>query len=156
MMAPSIESLRNDLRAMVRAYDRFQEGRGATPQRLILEHGREFAAVPRPKNFRPRKPKNCFGNAFSLALEGRAEYCEGFASSASGITTAFAHAWACTVDGTLVETTLREPENYAYLGIRFPPEIFRQLVDRRCREPDFGCWGFLMEPFARELLGELN
>ena len=60
------------------------ENRGTEGERLVLEYGRPFVGIARPKGYRRRwMVKQCFRNAGILADTGRGTYCEGFVDSAS-------------------------------------------------------------------------
>jgi hypothetical protein len=149
--------LRAELQAQIDAADRIGDSKRADAERLVLAHGREFVGVRRPKGFRLMRAKACHSNAWRLALEGRGDLVEGFSMCRSGgLAYPFHHSWVCLDDGSLVEPTLKDPEGHLYLGIRFRPELFQELMMALDDNPDFGFWGFLREPFVRQQLGDRN
>ncbi len=52
---------------------------GVTIEPYVIEHGRPFTGVRRPKGYRQRAAKQCFRNAAMLAVDGRGTYVEGYA-----------------------------------------------------------------------------
>lgn len=59
-----------DLKDMLRAF----QGKGwsaRSAMRAVINHGRPYVGVKRPKGNRKRKVKYCFHNAAMLAIEGR-------------------------------------------------------------------------------------
>jgi hypothetical protein len=120
-----------------------------TAERLVLSKGREFFGIKRPKGFRLMASKQCFRNAFILASEERGCYCEGFAASLTdGIR--FRHAWVSRGDGAAIDVTLRNPEEYVYLGLQFSQKSFLTLANA-----GYGKCGFLRPPLDEALLRRL-
>jgi hypothetical protein len=111
-----------DLKDMLRAF----QGKGwsaRSAMRAVINHGRPYVGVKRPKGYRKRKAKYCFHNAAMLAIEGRGTYVEGFASFLDGMP--IHHAWV-TLDGVHaidVTWTWRDPADCSYFGIAFPTQI---------------------------------
>jgi len=106
--------------------------------RYVLQHGSWFKPQPLPKGFRRRAAKNCYGNAGSLVLEGRAPfYVEGFAVDASGFSVQ--HAWAATEDRAVIDATWPEPEACHYFGVAFTLQQFSALMLDRAR------WGLFAD-----------
>ena len=96
--------------------------------RLILQYGRPFFGIKRPKNYRPRAPKACFLNAFNLAMEERGTYCEGVSV---GKSLGFHHAWI-TLDGEhAIDVTLPDAQDHSYFGIAFRGSQFNRLATSR-------------------------
>ena len=97
----------------------------------VLEHGRPFIGMKRPKNYRPRAIKECFSNAGNLACEERGVYVEGFVivPNLGGLTH---HAWI-TIDGIYaIDVTLRSHiPDCLYFGIPFSLEVLRQAISLR-------------------------
>ena len=63
----------------------------------VLEHGRPYVGISRPKGYRKLKDKKCFYNAGKLALANRGTYVEGFTGFGSALFPIH-HAWL-TLDG---------------------------------------------------------
>ena len=102
----------------------------------VLEFGRIFTPINRPKGFRLRKAKQCFANAGDYATRDDPKlgnYVEGFTASKSQ--TPFHHAWL-TLDGeTAIDVTLPDASDYTYFGIEFPTVLLRHWITQR------GYWG---------------
>jgi len=95
----------------------------------VLDHGRPFVGVGRPKGFRKRADRQCFYNAWSSAIRGGGEYVEGYALPNNDWGTPVHHAWI-TLDGVhAIDQTWRVP-GQAYIGIQFP----RKIASRYCIE----------------------
>jgi hypothetical protein len=93
--------------------------------KLLIGGGHEFIPVRRPKGYRKRKDKECFGNAVDLALDERGKYVEGFAMTDLGL--AVHHAWV-TLDGVhAIETTWHEPGLF-YFGIEYDNKAVARRV----------------------------
>jgi hypothetical protein len=120
----------------------------AEQMRAVIEHGRPYVGISRPKGYRKRKARACFWNAADLALNERGTYVEGYAQSpASGELLIIHHAWL-TLDGVhAIDVTWDVPADCRYLGIPFPNEIVRRYsLDGRDRVP------LLSSAALRELL----
>jgi hypothetical protein len=89
-------------------------------------------------------------NALILASEELGDYCEGFAASLQPGGTPFFHAWVSRGDGAAIDVTLRNPEEYVYLGIQFSRKSFLTLANA-----GHGKWGFLRPPLDERLLRQL-
>jgi hypothetical protein len=88
----------------------------------VVDHGRHYVGISRPKGYRKRKARQCFWNAADLALTDRGTYVEGYASSPTGGGPTH-HAWV-TLDGVhAVDVTWNAPADCHYVGIAFPKEI---------------------------------
>jgi len=113
--------------------------------RFVLEHGRYYVAVERPKGFRRQlRPKQCFANATRTSQQKiEASYVEGFALKTGR--SPFQHAWV-TLDGLhAIDQTLQRPERFLYFGIPFTAEIVSKVTYTR------GHFG-LLDPFEPELV----
>jgi hypothetical protein len=96
------------------------------PERLVLEYGRPFAGIPRPKGYRQRRQKECFANSQRVAFQDRGTYCEGFVLSPRG--SCFHHGWI-TLDGTnAIDITLRDNIGCKYFGIPFAEPALKKLI----------------------------
>lgn len=128
----------------------------ATLQRFVLKHGQAFFGVKRPRGKRRRTAKQCFRNAALLTMERPSlyTYYEGYAMD-NNIEFPFLHAWNVNIEtNEVVDLTLRNPENYQYLGIEFSEEIVaRELVKNQV----YGLLdiGILNVPLLREIDDEL-
>ena len=90
-------------------------------ERFVLKHGVEFRGVKRPKGVRKRKMKECFKNStYGLWEKYEWDYYEGYAMN-KRIAFPFLHAWNVK-DGVLIDTTLVDPEEYEYIGVKFTQE----------------------------------
>jgi hypothetical protein len=90
----------------------------AEARRDLIERGKFFEPIKRPKGYRKRADKACFTNAALLACDGRGTYVEGLACSSSSPGLAVHHAWI-TLDGVhAIETTWQEP-GASYFGVAF-------------------------------------
>jgi hypothetical protein len=95
-------------------------------EKLVLEYGRPFVGIGRPKGYRRQwMVKQCFRNAGILADTGRGTYCEGFALIEHRFLVH--HAWI-TLDGkTAIDVTLPDAPKYRYFGIPFSDPAFARL-----------------------------
>ena len=126
-----MQSLRNILSEQVAAWARF--GFPALLERFVLKHGVEFQGQPRPKGVRKQAMKQCFRNAAQLVWEESMEYYEGYAMG-SDIAFPFLHAWNVR-KGKVIDTTLKDPTKYQYLGLRFTA---RQLIGEQVKHNVYG------------------
>jgi hypothetical protein len=112
-------------------------------ERLVLEYGRPFNGIPRPKGYRQRSQKRCFANAQILADTDRGIYCEGFAiAPESG--PAFQHGWI-TLDGAnAIDVTLQAAHEVKYFGIPFEHEPLKKLIRKITTEEK--AWVPLLSP----------
>jgi len=138
-----VEVMKRRLRLKIR------DGFECTAERLVLSKGREFLSIKRPKGFRLMASKQCFRNAFILASEERGYYCEGFTASLKD-SSEFHHAWVSKGDGAAIDVTLRNPEEYVYLGLQFSRKSFLTLTNA-----GYGEWGLLRPPLDEALLTQL-
>jgi hypothetical protein len=118
--------------AMLAAYERHRGaiGTDAEADKLIFQYGRPFTGIKRPKGYRDRAQKKCFGNAVNLATAKRGIYCEGFAVNVRS-SSIFHHAWV-TCDGEhAIDVTLPDAQNYLYFGIAFPSPQFNEVLRQR-------------------------
>jgi hypothetical protein len=114
-------------------------------KRILLEHGRPFAGIARPKGYRRQWAlKSCYRNAAELAIRGRGTYVEGLATLSHDSTLLLPHAWI-TVDGMdAIDQTWPRGENYEYFGIPFATETLARLLASR------KYYGPLLEPSIEE------
>jgi hypothetical protein len=97
---------------------------------MVLEHGRVFTGIERPKGYRQWAMKQCFRNAATLALRDKGCYVEGFAISSSG-SIYIHHAWI-TLDGVhSVDVTWRDAPSCHYFGIEFNKRFLASWFSKR-------------------------
>jgi hypothetical protein len=137
------------IRAVVRRGDAVRIG---VPEidKAIVKYGRPFIGIKRPKGYRQRKRKECFRNAFLLALDGRGIYVEGFAN-VTGTNFVFCHGWN-TLDGAhAIDATLPNAPEHHYLGVPFSPEVLARWIIKLGYQPPFFSWKCPIE-LMREIL----
>jgi len=98
-------------------------------ERFILDHGKDFRGVKRPKGIRKRTNKMCYRNAAQLSLERGFPYVEGFAVHNDLI--AVFHAWCINDEQEVVDNTWRYPECSLYRGVVIPREILLREISAR-------------------------
>jgi hypothetical protein len=121
-----VEGLRH-LAATAPSEGRFAGYTGVTIEPYVIEHGRPFTGIKRPKGYRRRAEKQCFHNAAMLAIEGKGTYVEGYAvSPTSGIL--IHHAWVTADDARAIDVTWTDPEQAAYFGVPIPNIVLAKLL----------------------------
>lgn len=104
-------------------------GQPALLERIVAKHGVPFTGAARPKGYRRQAQKMCFRNSALLCVNKGLDYYEGFALHRERPWFPFLHAWNVDAAGRFVDVTLLNPEEYDYLGIRFPLEtLCRELL----------------------------
>jgi len=94
---------------------------------FILKKGRSMGDMsPFPNGAKKGEIKNCFKNAFELALETGWTYCEGYAFS---VVLPLAHAWVLDEQGRVIDPTWREGKDY--YGVEIPLQYATKTVLRR-------------------------
>lgn len=121
---------------------------------MSRDAAREFTPGPLPEGVTRLRPGECIGNSVETAVEHwpDLDYAEGLAKSSLGYW--YKHAWNVAEDGTVADTTWREP-GLRYVGRVVPlREVTRQAQDRRAYwymdeqsfpwvpegEAGIGCW----------------
>src|SRR5262245_12210702 len=100
----------------------------------LAKRGRYFTPAKRPKGFRLRKVKHCYANAARIAMNGRAEYVEGYAVSPD-TGSLIHHAWLTTNGSNAIEVTWRDPGT-RYFGVVYgSKELAKAMLDRNAFEP---------------------
>ncbi len=123
---------------------------GELGERAVLELGRPFTGVVRPKGYRRGTPGQCFRKAWRLAYDRRGTYVEGFALTKSGLLDH--HAWI-TLDGfNALDVTWPDPRGSFYFGIPFSLTV---LGKWSVRKKHFGFLNLPDKPFD-ELLQDLR
>jgi hypothetical protein len=115
---------------------------GVDTEHLVLQYGRSFNGIPRPKGYRhQRAQKKCFANSQILDFEDRGNYCKGLLIAPSG-GSAVRHG-CITLDGTgAIDVTLRNAHEIKYFGIAFgeqTPLMMKIVLER-------GFWSPLLSP----------
>ena len=101
---------------------------------LVLEYGRQFVGIARPKGYRQWTRKQCFRNADILADRGQGTYCEGFVLAPPDYFMLIHHAWI-TLDGkSAIDPTLPNAPECRYFGIPLSGPIFERLRHVLCLE----------------------
>src|SRR5262245_22007202 len=93
-------------------------------ERFVLEHGKDFKGVKRPKGIRKGPNKQCYMNAALLAFERGLHYVEGIAIPEGLIP--MHHAWCANDAGEAIDPTWRYPEKAEYRGVVISPAILRR------------------------------
>lgn len=97
-------------------------GYPALLERFILKYGEEFRGSKRPKGVRKWAMKECFRNTSHRLLRvPHSDYYEGYAMS-DEFQFPFLHAWNIE-EGRVVDLTLKDPEKYQYLGMKFSEKV---------------------------------
>ena len=102
-------------------------GRRMPMEAFVLKHGTDFVGTKRPKGIKAGEPKMCFKNAAHRAFHLDEEYYEGYALNTDMPIIPIHHAWTVK-DGKVIDVTLRNPEKYEYIGVRFPVKILTQQL----------------------------
>ena len=135
-MATQIDSVGRYLDFQITAYEFFKsecDKRGhnymasCLPERTVKKYGVNYGAwSPRPDDVNQDTMKECFSNAFHLALRSPKKYIyvEGFAFSS--IPTC--HAWCVDLKGNVVDPTWKE--GVEYFGIPFKLDFLIQESDK--------------------------
>lgn len=119
---------------------------------LVLREGREFRSVPWKTwggAYRRGKERECFKNAFDLALtHPELTYVEGFASS--GILPVL-HAWCSDAEGRVVDPTWRENgredvESWEYMGVPLDFDFVCEVTSRKATYGVFDAYDLYEEP----------
>lgn len=93
---------------------------------LVFEYGQLWTPMSLPSDIPRGTPKECFSNAFHLAMEDPTlTYVEGYAQSPMIPTL---HAWVVTPDGEVIDNTWDSPEVNAYYGIAFETDFAGGLM----------------------------
>jgi len=94
---------------------------------LIHERGRSFTSAALPADVERGEAKQCFRNAFQLAMSrDDLIYVEGYASSIIPVL----HAWCVTTRGVVVDPTWKDAEECAYYGIPLRRDFAQRLTFR--------------------------
>lgn len=103
---------------------------------LLLSYGDpvqvQSSRIPN-KRFRQR---TMFRNARRTCFEDGFGYVEGIVTNKETKWT-FAHAWNVDANGNHVDMTIKDPENYSYLGIQIPEILIYEVGYK-----NGGKWGF--------------
>ena len=99
------------------------------PDDFVLRHGREFRHERCPDDVAMGEAKNCYGNAFNLAIEREdLTYVEGYGLRIIPCQ----HAWCVTDEGVVVDPTwdAREDRDWpqAYFGVPFKWKFVNRTI----------------------------
>jgi hypothetical protein len=119
--ASGVDQIRSFLDMQVRFMEsrefRRQEGGYLSVMEFVHRHGKVFEPAPWDGRFKKGRMKQCFSNAFILAVESGLRYVEGYAVSPH-FPMPISHAWNVDEQGRAVDITW-ENKGLAYLGIEF-------------------------------------
>jgi hypothetical protein len=107
---------------------------GITLERYVIQHGRPFVGIERPKGFRRRAAKQCFHSATMLAIDGRGTYVEGYAAPYHG-KLLIEHAWIMVDAVHAIDVTWIDPERAAYFGVPIPSAVLAKLLLKGTKLP---------------------
>ena len=91
---------------------------------FILKNGRKMKIEPLPEGIKRGEPRQCFKNAFLLALENGFTYCEGYANSV--VPLPLMHAWCVDKNGIVIDPTWEDGKDY--FGVEIPMEIANRII----------------------------
>lgn len=118
--------LRQELEMQSRGFRALNGPPGAwVMQEFVLREGIDCKPQPLPDRYQPRPPKHCFQNASTLMRKTKLTYVEGFVIG-SDLPIPIHHAWTINITGDVIDPTLREPERYAYLGVKFTRDEYTE------------------------------
>lgn len=99
-------------------------------EEFLVQAGIECHAQPLPDKYPPMMPKACFDNiAYLVRYRRSLRYCEGYVTH-SGFPIAVHHAWAIDNDDRVIDPTLRDPEQYQFLGYPLLLKERRKWINR--------------------------
>jgi hypothetical protein len=101
---------------------------GITIELYVIQHGRSFIGIKRPKGYRRRTAKQCFHNAAMLAIEGRGTYVQGYAAREHGVQLPIEHAWITVDNVHAIDVTWPDSEQAAYFGVPIPTTVLGKLL----------------------------
>jgi hypothetical protein len=98
-------------------------------RRYVAAYGQSFTAAPLPEGVKRGPQNECYSNATKLVLQHpELTYAEGFAENSNIQGIAFAHAWAVTEDGKVVDPTWDNPEKSTYFGVKYDRKAYLKAV----------------------------
>lgn len=103
-----------------------QVGEYSSPEEIVLREGHRFNGE-RDRTVRAMRPRHCFNNAYSLAINTPGlYYCEGWALSIIPVQ----HAWCCDEQGVIYDPTWINVavESDRYLGCIFSHQFIAQAA----------------------------
>lgn len=116
-------------------------------ERFVLKNGKGFTGSKLPEGVERGTPKECFANAFNLALTNSDyQYVEGFAGHRN-LPLPIHHAWVIDGDGNVIDNTWEGPETATYWGIPLDFDfVYETVVEKH------GYYGL----FANEIMLNLD
>jgi hypothetical protein len=95
-------------------------------------YGKEWKAAPLPAGIPKMPPKACYENASKLVMQlPELRYVEGIAYSSETGGLPFAHAWAVTPEGAVIDATWSNPAGARYFGVAYDREKYLKYVVKR-------------------------
>jgi len=95
---------------------------------FLVEHGSFYRPAALREDVKRGVIKQCFDNAYKLALRRRWRYVEGYAIS-STLPLPIHHAWAIDENDRVVDNTWRDIGS-SYFGVEFPVGYMREVRKR--------------------------
>ena len=130
-----MNDLQADLLANLRRYA--QGAAGLSPSlHAVIDHGRPYLGIARPKGYRKRSYRKCFYNAGRLALDNRGTYVEGYAATIGPPFGIFIHhAWVTLDSEHAIDVTWDNAAGCGYVGIAFPVESPIRQISTKSEAP---------------------
>lgn len=98
--------------------------------RFLSIRGERIMGEALPRNFRRGAPRECFRNAWKLALTHDMEYWEGHAWDPALGCIPFHHAWCRGSSGReVIEPTWHNGANVLYFGVHVPTTVLSQSLE---------------------------
>lgn len=112
------------------------DGIGVYPHRLIVpfltQYGRHFTPQPLPSIYRPGAFRQCFKNAYRMALRHPVTYVEGCACQVELRPTL--HAWCVDDHGNVLDRTWKHAR--AYFGVPIKTDYLKGIIGEREQHGD--------------------
>jgi hypothetical protein len=98
---------------------------------FVLRNGIDCIAQPLPKRMRRGQPKACFANAITKVRKsgGKLTYVEGYTMRADFLLEIH-HGWCIDADRRVIDPTLDDPEDCAYVGVPIPLDLYNKVTAR--------------------------
>jgi hypothetical protein len=121
----SVQDYLRTVSVFLQKSSRSPEFKYSSIEEFVLKHGKIMGTRSKESNNYPKgTPKECFRNAYLLAVEYDLIYCEGYAAGVIPVH----HAW-CFDKGKVIDTTWEDGEEY--IGVFFSTKyVSRILLER--------------------------